>query len=141
MTADGLVFVDSNVLVYAYDERDPVKRQRARAVLGNLWSTRQGALSGQVLVEFFSVATSTAVPRLDPVLARRVLAAFAGWPVVPTDADLALAASSLHERDGLAWWDALIVAAARRVGASRILSEDLQAGRDFDGVVIENPFA
>ncbi|HTE69877.1 MAG TPA: hypothetical protein VK942_14135, partial [Actinomycetes bacterium] len=62
-------------------------------------------------------------------------------PIVQLDVALILAASQLEERHGLSFWDALIVEAARRSGATRLLTEDLQSGREIGGVRIENPFA
>jgi predicted nucleic acid-binding protein len=60
---------------------------------------------------------------------------------VQVDVALVLAASKLEERHGFSFWDALVVEAARRGGATRLLTEDLQAGRRIGGVSIENPFA
>jgi predicted nucleic acid-binding protein len=84
-----LSFIDTDVLVYAYDRSETRKQRVARAQLERLWRERGGALSTQVLQEF---------------------------------------------------WDALIVEAARRVGATRLLAEDLQPGRRIGGISIENPF-
>jgi len=46
----------------------------------------------------------------------------------------------LHERFQLRYWDALIVATAKLSGCTRVLSEDLNAGQDYDGVTVVNPF-
>jgi len=73
--------------------------------------------------------------------ARDVVDAYAAWPVMQVDASLILAASALEERHQLSFWDALIIEAARRGGARRLVSEDLQAGRRIAGLLIENPFA
>ena len=72
--------------------------------------------------------------------ARELVVLYATWPVVQIDVPLILAASELEERHRLSFWDALVVEAARRVGATRLATEDLQPGRDIAGVRIENPF-
>jgi predicted nucleic acid-binding protein len=73
--------------------------------------------------------------------ARELVALYATWPVVQVDIPLILAASELEERHTLSFWDGLIVEAARRAGAARLVSEDLQPGRSVSGVAVENPFA
>jgi predicted nucleic acid-binding protein len=73
--------------------------------------------------------------------ARRIVALYAEWPVVQADVPLILAASELEERHTLSFGDALIVESARRVGATRLLTEDFQHGRVVSGVMIDNPFA
>jgi predicted nucleic acid-binding protein len=72
---------------------------------------------------------------------RRIVSAYAEWPVVQVDVPLLLAASELEERHTLSFWDALIVESARRSGATRLLTEDLQHGWRVGGVTVDNPFA
>jgi predicted nucleic acid-binding protein len=72
--------------------------------------------------------------------AREVIGAYSAWPVVAVDAALILAASTLEERHTLSFWDALIIEAAARAGATHLLSEDLQTGRRIRNLTIENPF-
>ena len=134
-------FVDTNVLAYAHDSSDQVRQPIASAVVGDLWRTRSGVLSTQVLTEFYVVVTR----KFDPPLARRearaLVDAYAAWPVVQVDSPLIVAASALEEQHSLSFWDALIIEGARRAGADRLVSEDLQHGRRIAGLVIENPFA
>lgn len=134
-------FVDTNVLVYAYDAQAGGRHATAKRVLRELWDSRGGSLSTQVLQEFYAVATrklSPAIPRRD---ARALVAAYGEWCDVSTEPPLIVAASRLEEEHTLAFWDALIVAAALRAGASLLLSEDLQAGRQFGPLEIANPFS
>jgi predicted nucleic acid-binding protein len=72
--------------------------------------------------------------------AREIVTLYATWSVVQIDVGLILDAAALEERAQLSFWDALIVEAARRAGAVRLVSEDLQAGRRIAGIGIENPF-
>jgi len=97
-------------------------------------------LSTQVLQELYVVATRKLATPMPRTTARRIVALYAEWPVVQVDVPLILAASDLEERHTLSFWDALVVEAARRAGATRLLTEDLQAGRRIAGVRVENPF-
>jgi predicted nucleic acid-binding protein len=134
-------FVDTNVLVYAHDLSETYRRPIAQATLDNLWRTRTGTLSTQVLTEFYVVATRKFDPPMTRRAARAVVGAYSAWPVVAVDAALILAASMLGERHTLSFWDALIIEAAARSGATRLFSEDLQTGRRIRNLTIENPFA
>ena len=132
--------MDTNVLAYAHDRSEGQRRPVAQAALDELWRTRSGTLSTQVLSEFYVVATRTFDPPMPRATARRIVGAYTAWPVVGVDGPLILAASSLEERHTLSFWDALIIEAAARAGATRLLSEDLQTRRRIRGVTIENPF-
>lgn len=135
-----MTFVDTNVLLYAYDTSDPIRQARAEHVLVELWRTRSGIVSTQVLAEFYAVATRKLTPAVSRKEARAVVDRYAAWPVVQVNAGLIAAASELEERHKVSFWDALIVEAARRGGATTLYSEDLQDGRRIGGVEIRNPF-
>ena len=135
-----ITFVDTNVLAYAYDRSETGKQPLAQACLRTLWRDRTGTLSTQVLQEFYVVATRKLPVPMRRATARRIVTLYAEWPVVEVDVPLILAASELEARHTLSFWDALIVEAARRAGATRLVTEDLQAGRRVAGVRIENPF-
>jgi predicted nucleic acid-binding protein len=136
-----LTFIDSNVLLYAHNASERVRQPVAEALLQELWGLRAGVVSTRVLSEFYVVATRKFAPPMSRHEAGAVVDAYAAWPVVQVDPTLIVAASLLEERHRLSFWDALILEAARRAGASRLVSEDLQAGRRIAGLVIENPFA
>jgi predicted nucleic acid-binding protein len=141
MTPGEWTFVDTNVLLYAHDTSETAKQPVARALLEELWADRSGVLSTQVLQEFYVVATRKFQPPMRRSEAREIVTLYATWPVVSVDIGLILDAAALEERAQLSFWDALIVEAARRSGATRIVSEDFQAGRRITGIAIENPFA
>lgn len=141
MADDRVTFVDTNVLVYAHDRSETRRQPIAQALLDVLWRTRSGVLSTQVLQEFYVVTTRRFDPPMRRRAAREVVALYGEWPIVQVDVALILAASKLEERHAFSFWDALVVEAARRCGATRLLTEDLQAGRRIDGISIENPFA
>jgi predicted nucleic acid-binding protein len=136
-----LTFVDTNVLAYAHDRSEPVKQPVARTLVDGLWRDRTGTLSTQVLQELYVVATRKLDPPMPCGAARELVGLYASWPVVQVDVPMILAASELGERHRLSFWDALVLEAARRAGATRLVTEDLQPGRQLAGVTIENPFA
>ena len=140
MTAGRRTFVDTNVLVYAHDADETEKQPIARAVLEELWADRSGVVSTQVLQEFYVVATRKLEPPMRRSEAREIVTLYATWSVIQIDVGLILDAATLEERAQLSFWDALIVEAARRAGAVRLISEDFQAGRRIAGIEIENPF-
>jgi predicted nucleic acid-binding protein len=136
MTA--LVFVDTNVLIYSVDVGDPKKQIAARAWRTELWKSGRGRISFQVLQEFYS-KVSQKVPSAREQ-ARVEVRDLLGWNPVAVDAAMLERSWRLQERYQLSFWDALIVAAAKAAGCGYLLTEDLQAGQDLDGVVVVNPF-
>jgi predicted nucleic acid-binding protein len=133
-------FVDSNVLIYAHDIDAGRKRDVSKAVLMDLWLERAGVLSTQVLQEFYVNATRKIRTPLSKPAARSVVGTYAAWCAVGMIAADVTAAFQIEDDANVSFWDALIVALAVRSGATRILSEDLNAGQAVAGVTIENPF-
>jgi len=138
MTAD--VLVDTNVLLYTIDE-DPAsaaKRLRAQQlILSERWGW-----SVQVAAEFYVNATSPKRPfRLTPVAAAALVEAWLAFPTLAVTSALVRAALDIHQRFQLSYWDAAIIAAAKRMGCHTIFSEDLNDGQNYDGVIVVNPFA
>ena len=134
-------FVDTNVFVYAYDQSAGRKHDIARDLIVELWGSRAGCLSVQVLQELF-VALTREIPR--PLSAREagaLIEDFTVWPLhAPTARDV-FHAIHLHERTGTASWDAMILTSARSLGCRILYSEDLNAGQRYEGVLVVNPFA
>jgi predicted nucleic acid-binding protein len=134
----GFVFVDSNVLLYAVDEGDPEKQQVARSWRAELWKSRRGRVSFQVLGEFFvNAVRKQPAARED---ARAEVRDLLAWNPVVTDAALLERGWKLQDRYRLSYWDALIVAAAKAASCRYLLTEDLQAGQQLDGIEVVNPF-
>lgn len=131
-------FLDTNVLIYAYDRDAPAKRSIATRWVEQGWaSPGDAAISVQVLQELHVNLERRGTPRAD---AAQILRDFSQWPVV--DNSLALLHSALDEqaRWQLSLWDALILAAARASGATQLISEDFNPGQDYGGVRAVNPF-
>ena len=131
------VFLDTNVVVYAFDRADPAKQLAAIAVLDG---SDRLVVSTQVLLETWWVLTRRLATPLGEDHASKIIDELCALPVVSTDAELVRRAVETNRRFQIAIWDALIIEAARSGGCHRVLSEDLQSGQDFDGVVVENPF-
>lgn len=132
------VFVDSNVFVYWVDGGDPAKQQRASLWIEELWKSRSGRISFQVLQEFFFAATKRKPEAVEKIRAdiRHLLA----WHPVSIDPLLLDRAWKIQDRYHLSFWDALIVAAAKAASCRWLLTEDLQPDQNLDGVTIVNPF-
>jgi predicted nucleic acid-binding protein len=131
-------FLDTNVLLYT-DDRDALpKQRRALDLLAEQRQARTGVVSLQVLQEYFVAATRKL--RVDPTVARRKVELFANYHLVLLDVDDILAAIDLHRLQQVAFWDALVVRAAKQGGCSVLYSEDLQHGRSIDGVTVVDPF-
>lgn len=134
-------FVDTNVLVYAYDPTSGDRHAAARSLLERLWHDRAGALSVQILQEFLVAVTRKVSQPLAPAQARERLRSLSRWPVHAPLAGDVIAASDLAERHDLAFWDAMVIRSASQLGCRIIWTEDLTAGQRFGSVIVQNPFA
>lgn len=137
---EPLVFVDTNVLVYLRDSTEPEKQRQAAEWMGHLWQTGRGRISAQVLREYYVTVTVKLDPGMPVEEARADVLALRSWNPFAADADLMEDVWAVEERYGYSFWDAAIVAAARRLGCSTLLTEDLQDGQDLEGLVVRNPF-
>jgi predicted nucleic acid-binding protein len=137
---NGRTFIDSNVLVYAHDVDANAKHQIAKEVLRKLWNGRTGVLSVQVLQEFYVNVTRKIPSPLPKESARLVVSSYAIWCTETTPAEI-ISAFRIEDESRIGFWDALIVSSAVKCGASRILSEDLNARQRIAGILIQNPFA
>lgn len=134
-----VIFVDTNILVYAHDADAGAKRDRAVETLRRLWDTGAGRLSVQVLQEFYVNVTRKLTTRVARSTAREVVSAYGSWVREPTTSETVLRATDIAELAQISFWDALIVAAAEQAGATRLLSEDLNDGQTIAGIEIVNP--
>ncbi len=135
-----LVFVDSNVLLYARDSSEPAKQPLAHDRLSHLWRARAGRASFQVLHEYYVTVTRKLQPGLDPETAREDLRPYLHWAPVRLDGATLEAAWAIEKRHSISFWDALIAAAAQIAGCEILLTEDLQDGLQIDGVRAVDPF-
>lgn len=134
------MFVDTNVLIYHRDARDPAKQRAAAEWMALLWETRVGRLSTQVLQEYYVTVTAKLEPGLAVEDARDDVAALATWHPLEATPALIETAWQVQDRWGFSFWDSLIVAAAKAGRCGVLLTEDLQHGQDLNGLEVVNPF-
>ena len=132
------VFVDSNVIVYAHDRKDPAKRERAQSLLEKHALDGSLTLSTQVLQESYNVLVRRSL--MEPSRALFAVEKLAASRVVGSNAAFVLDAVRLSQRFELSAWDALIVQAALAAGCVTLFTEDLQAGQRFGDLEVVNPF-
>jgi predicted nucleic acid-binding protein len=131
-------FLDTNVLVYAFDDAEPQKRDRARALLAA--PPAPLVISTQVIGEFYVVVTRKLARPLPDRDAAAAVEQLMRFPVMPVDAQLTVAAVRTSQAAQLSYWDALIIESAKASGCDRLLTEDLTDGSTLRSVRIENPF-
>jgi predicted nucleic acid-binding protein len=133
-------FVDTNILIYAEDADAGAKHERAKARILSLWASGEGAVSIQVLQEFYVNVTRKVKKPLKPKAAEIIVGEYLSWTVVENTRDMLRDAIALCQRSKLSFWDAMVVQAAISAGASTLLSEDLNHGQRFASVQVQNPF-
>lgn len=134
------IFVDTNVLVYLRDSTEPEKQRRAAEWMAHLWDSGSGRLSAQVLHEYYVTVTRKLNPGMPREEARSDIVALGAWNPLHPDADFLEDAWAVEDQHGFSFWDAMIVAAARRLGCSILLTEDLQDGQELANLVVRSPF-
>jgi predicted nucleic acid-binding protein len=134
------VFLDTNILVYAYDRHDPRKQGIAQSLLIDGMENESAALSVQVLGEFFNVVTRQIKKPMAPDEAKEAIELFSNLFIQETDLAMVERAIDIHKIYRVSYWDALIVSAAERAGCNRILSEDLNHGQLYHKILVSNPF-
>lgn len=132
-------FVDTNILMYAHDSAAGKKHERAKALVEDLWETRSGVVSTQVLQELAVNLRRKAKKPLDAKATRDVVADYLAWQVVVNGGDSILEALDLESRYQVSFWDALVIQAAQVGGAEILYSEDLSHGQRYGSVLVTNP--
>ena len=135
----GREFLDTGVLGYAHDDRDPRKQALARELIERLLLERRGVVSLQVLREFFAVATRKL--GMSSAQARHRIVGYARFEVVTLGVVDLLGGIDLHRIHSLSFWDSLIVRAALNGSCTVLNTEDMQSGYVVDGLALRNPFA
>ncbi|WP_195794214.1 PIN domain-containing protein [Roseateles sp. DAIF2] len=134
-----LVFVDTSVLILSEDGADAEARVRVLAWLMQLWQQRAGRVSTQVLNDFYRLVTTRIQPAMPNGDARAEVRRYQRWNPWAIDHATVESAWSIESRFGLAYADALIVAAAKAQGCERLLSLELPHEQQYDSVRILNP--
>lgn len=136
-----ITFFDTNILIYAIDESEPTKRQRAVARIEQARTQGTVMLSTQVLHEFYNISQRKLRPPLPQEQAVQAVRGLCEFPVMGSSSASVLAALQIMQEHKISWWDALILEAALRADADVLVSEDDQHGTRFGKLVVENPFA
>jgi len=132
-------FVDTNILVYAHDGSAGEKHSRSVELLSRLFEEQKGALSVQVLAEFYAVAIRKLGMTAEE--AEAVITDLGSWTIHrPGHADL-IRGSRIHIRQKVAWWDSLIVNSAMELGCRVLWSEDFADGQRFGALAVRSPFS
>ena len=131
------VFLDTNILAYPLDRRNPEKGNACRALLERVRDARNGVISTQVMQEFYVTATQKL--GVEPLLAKDILVSFENLEVVTLSPSLVKEAIDCQQLSRISFWDALIVVAASSARCEVLWSEDLNSGQTIRGVRIENP--
>ena len=138
---NGRFFLDTNVFVYSFDRRAPAKVRRSTQLIRRAVATRKGIVSYQVAQEFFNVALRRFAHPMTVAEAEQYLATvFRPLMAVHSSQALYGEALRLSDRYRLSWYDSLILAAAIEGQCSVLYSEDLQHGKQFENLHVENPF-
>ena len=134
-------FLDTNILIYSFDTKSPAKCRTARKLITEALKTKNGIISFQVVQEFSSVATAKfSSPFSTEDLRDYFLKILKPLCSVTWSMDLFLRALSVKSETKYSIYDSLIVAAAQKEACSILYSEDLQHGREVDGLRIVDPF-
>jgi predicted nucleic acid-binding protein len=136
----ALSFVDTNVLVYAFEKSSTPKKRVAQRLMNELMDADGLRVSTQVLQELFVTLTRKVKQCCSIEEALAVLEDLTAWPLMVVDYAAIRAAVGLADQAKLSFWDALVVVAAARSGAAVLYSEDLNDGQEILGVRIRNPF-
>ena len=132
-------FIDTNILIYAFDRSAGEKHRIAVDLVRRLWSERRGWISLQVMQEFYVSATRKLKLPVDAATLQVRRLGF--WRVHRPLVDDILAAIDLHQRHSVSFWDALILRSAQASQCSVLWSEDLSNGQRWGNLEVRNPFA
>ncbi len=132
-------FLDTNVLLHAISSAPEESRKREIAV--DIIKRMDWHCSAQVLQEFYVNAVNPKKASISAEAAAKLVQTFSPRASVQTDASLVNQAIQLSRTIQVSYWDAAVIAAAQRCGATQLLSEDLNAGQKFGSLVVVNPFA
>lgn len=132
------IFIDTNILVYTLDSKDPRKQAKARGIMRKVVNMHQPVISTQVLKEFYVVATTKM--KADRIIVKNIIHNFSNIEIVQNDLELIEQAIDISVISQLSFWDSLIIAAAEKAKCKYIFSEDLNSGQTFRGVMVVNPF-
>ena len=134
--------LDTNLLIYCFDDRNPEKQDRALELLDRVGRDPSAALPAQVLAEFANVMLYKMEPPLPPGEVYEQLQLYKKvFPIYPLTPAVSLEAVRAVEEHSFRYFDAQIWATAKLNQVPIVLSEDFPVGATVEGVTFENPLA
>ncbi len=130
------VFVDTNILVYAYDTQNKIKQRKVRGLLLGLEDSGQGVISTQIVQEFYVTVTKKLM--LPPLRAKQIISAFDCFEIVEIKSPMIDDAIDISIVNQISFWDALVIASAQSAGCSKVWTEDLTHNQAFKSVRVEH---
>lgn len=132
------IFIDTNILVYALDNRDNDKMNKARNILRKVIYENKAVISAQVINEFYVAATKKL--SIDKNLIKTIVHNFKNMEIIASDLQLTENAIKISIESQISFWDSLIIAAAEKANCKLIISEDLNSGQKYQDISLINPF-
>jgi len=134
----GLEFADTNILIYAHDSSAGAKLLTSRSLIRRLTENHEGAVSTQILAEFYATITRKYAMRKED--AASLVADFGIWTIHRLAHSDLMAATQLHRTYKISWWDALVLQSAQALGCEILWTEDLSHNQRYGTVTVRNPF-
>lgn len=135
-----LLFVDTNIFIYAYDVSGAEKHQLALELVSELWDSGRGCLSIQVLQEFFVNLTMKIPHPLTSQETAQIIDDLGQWRLHKPELKSVMEAIHIQQRNNISFWDAMIVCSAKELGCKTIWTEDFNSGQLYEGIKVINPF-
>ena len=132
------IFIDTNIFVYTLDKKDKVKQKKSRELLKKIVESHQPVISTQIIKEFYVVSVTKL--KADTLIVKNIIHNFKNMEVINNDLDLIEQAIDISLISQISFWDSLVVAAAEKAKCDFIISEDLNSGQTYRGVLVVNPF-
>jgi predicted nucleic acid-binding protein len=130
-------FLDTNILIYQLDSRDPTKQKRCREIVRTFVSNHEAVISTQILQEFYVACTMKL--KIKPILVKGIMHGFENMEVVTIGIDLINNAIDASIQYQISFWDSLVVVSAESAKCQYLLTEDLNEGQIIRNVRIRNP--
>ena len=130
-------FLDTNILIYQLDSRDPTKQKRCREIVRTVVSNHEAVISTQILQEFYVACTMKL--KIKPILVKGIMHGFENMEVVTIGIDLINNAIDASIQYQISFWDSLVVVSAESAKCQHLLTEDLNEGQIIRNVRIRNP--
>lgn len=134
-------FIDTCILLYAYDNSESEKHQQAVTLVSDLWKSGRGALSIQVLQEFYVNITQKVANPLTARDASQIVFDLGQWKLHRPGLDSILKAIEIQQRYKISFWDSLIICSSQNLGCKIIWTEDLNNKQYYGETQALNPFS